>query len=546
MSQFIPPKATEAEALSIILADGELLYDETNKVFRMGDGRTPGGNKMEGIGNIATQGASGMMSKEDKAVLDYLGGVSVMPDANSKNLGRCARFIGLTEAPLYYGHVYRCVYDGNAYVWQDTADYVFQVNAIPAAQSALNGLVVVFLGHAAGFVYGHVYQCLYEGGVYKWKDTGDFFNGVTEMPVAEANLEGYLVYYVGTEAGYVRGHHYQCVKDGNSYIWSDIDSAANTLFDWSALASPFLIRDSADTLTMKKGTKIRIDTVDYEATADTTISVVSVLDTGSIAAGKDYYVYLTTDRKFVVSLNSTYPSGTLDDGATPFSAVNTRKVGGFHTLCTSVGTIADHPLSGYVEGDILPASVWCMNHRPYSEPAGMVYCADLDFWVDIYLQSGTGASTASVFGGTTTDTRCQPDHAEDMFRVNKELLSDAEFSAAAEGSNQKTAISGAADPVTTGGHIDSANRRMISNIGCEDMCGALWQWLRDVGPAGGSGWASLPGDKGSTHGAVYALLAGGYWNDSSNCGSRSRTGAHGRAPLYADDGARGRSRSLKV
>lgn len=76
MAKFIPPKATEAEALSITPDEGELIYDETGRVLRMGDGVTPGGNKLQGLGNVASPSANGLMSKEDKAKLDGLGGVA--------------------------------------------------------------------------------------------------------------------------------------------------------------------------------------------------------------------------------------------------------------------------------------------------------------------------------------------------------------------------------------------------------------------------------------------------------------------------------------
>jgi len=33
--------------------------------------------------------------------------------------------------------------------------------------------------------------------------------------------------------------------------------------------------------------------------------------------------------------------------------------------------------------------------------------------------------------------------------------------------------------VVMNGLVDTANRRMVSNIGCEAMCGVVWQWLRD-------------------------------------------------------------------
>jgi hypothetical protein len=100
--------------------------------------------------------------------------------------------------------------------------------------------------------------------------------------------------------------------------------------------------------------------------------------------------------------------------------------------------------------------------------------------LDIYLASGTGAATVSVNGGTISDTRTHFDFMDDGHAVGKRLLSDDEFASIAAGSNEQTNISGSADPVTTGGHSDTAARRMISNIGCEDCCGAMYQWLSDV------------------------------------------------------------------
>jgi hypothetical protein len=205
--------------------------------------------------------------------------------------------------------------------------------------------------------------------------------------------------------------------------------------------------------------------------AATSFAVADKLDTGVMEAGKNYYVYVCEDGEIVVSLNSTFPAG--------YSADNSRKIGGFHTLCAAVGVIAGHTLTGFASAAILPASVWCLNHRPWCSPEGMVYSERARVWVDIYLQSSTGATTASVYGATITDTRVWHDHVEDLAAVNKRLLSDHEFAIIAEGSNQKTNIFGSADPVTTGGHVDTASRRMISNIGVEDACGALWQWLRD-------------------------------------------------------------------
>ena len=307
-------------------------------------------------------------------------------------------------------------------------------------------------------------------------------------------------------------------------------------------AGPFLVWNGAHSLRMLSGTGISVGSGGFSTYEDIELDVADLLDTGTIQAGKDYCVYLTTDKTFVVSLNSTFPTGTLADGATAFNAGNTRKIGGFHTLCVDAGEIDGHPLSGFSAGDILPASVWCLNHRPYSEPAGMVYCEALDFWVDIYLQSGTGEATASVFGGTITHTRCQPDHTEDMFSVRKKLLSDEEFSAAADGSNQLTVVSGEFQE-TTGGHVDMAGRRLVSSIGCEDCCGNFWQFLRTSGPAGGDGgvWAEIPGGKGNMLGNIFSIFAGGYRLSNENSGPRARGGYNPIPHLGSGISARGMS-----
>jgi hypothetical protein len=199
------------------------------------------------------------------------------------------------------------------------------------------------------------------------------------------------------------------------------------------------------------------------------------MDAGAKAAGTDYFVYACTDGttlSFKISANSTTPTG--------FDANHSRKIGGFHTLCTAVGTIAGHTLTDYAQTDILPASIWDLKHRARcGNNAGMVYDSKCGLWIDIYLTSGTGASTLSVNGGTISDTRDWNRFVDDGGAVGKQLLDDGEFQLAAEGSNMQTNIAGSADPVTTGGHSDTAGRRMISNIGCEDMAGALNQWLRD-------------------------------------------------------------------
>jgi hypothetical protein len=209
------------------------------------------------------------------------------------------------------------------------------------------------------------------------------------------------------------------------------------------------------------------------------------------------------------------------------------KLGGFHCECLNIGTISNHPLTGFLTGDIVPMSVWDQLHRPTCSPDGMAWCDQAKLWVDIYLQSGTGASTASVFGGTITDTRIWNDHVDDLFAVGKRMLDDSEFQVVAEGSNQKTNITGSVDPVTTGGHVDTASRRMVSNFGLEDCCGVMHQWLRDqsyrnddASYLGTWSYYTIPGNKGSFYKQGGAgdvkLLAGGNWSNGTTCGSRCR------------------------
>lgn len=265
----------------------------------------------------------------------------------------------------------------------------------------------------------------------------------------------------------------------------------------------------------------------------------AILDSGTtLQAGKEYYVYVVWDSdanecKLVCSLNSSYPQG--------YSSTTSRKIIWFHTLCAGAGTIAGHLANGYAAADIIPNSIACLGFRPKSSPDGMVYIDAIDKWVDIYLQSGTGINTASVFGGTITDTRYYQNHVEDMMSVDKILPNDVQFTALAWGSNQKTAISGAKDWVTTGGHVDTANRRMIGQYFVEDACGFMWQFLNSTCASGGTGWSTINTDlgSGSYFGSCFVLRAGGDWSDGADCGVGCRNGNNSRGTLNDNNSCRG-------
>ena len=189
-------------------------------------------------------------------------------------------------------------------------------------------------------------------------------------------------------------------------------------------------------------------------------------------------------------------------------------IGGFHTLCADVGDIPGHPLSGYKAGDPLPGSLWNLNHRAKCESnAGMVYDRTRDLWVDIYLFSSPDRKIRhESFGNYVKLAQEQ----------GRRLPTHEEFSSLAEGSNEMTNIQGSKYYDMTGGHIDTLSRRMISDIGCEDCAGLVWQWLSSADPSD----------------PKYHLIAGGFWDNAANCGSRCRDAYNYRWNTSTHIGAR--------
>jgi hypothetical protein len=318
----------------------------------------------------------------------------------------------------------------------------------------------------------------------------------------------------------------------------------------------------------------------WQITEDMFISdAQTLLDTGStFIAGKDYYIYAVlggdnASASLSISLNTTAPAnGTTD---------NSRKIGGFHTICASAGTTRqyvrggqtiNHDLNGWLAGDILPLSIWDLKHRPRQDETpqpGLVYEKYLHNWVDIYGQSGTGLLTMSAYQGTLTRTRQYVNHVEDMFCVGKILLNDEEFAAAALGSPEQVAVNGASESAATtggaGGRTATNGARILSYCGCEEMVGCLWSWLRTTSAGGRTGYMvgqtdAVPtyggitassssygpylqaGGKGSFWDLSCALLAGSSWSDSSGCGSRARLAGLARSLGTANIGGRGRAR----
>lgn len=350
-------------------------------------------------------------------------------------------------------------------------------------------------------------------------------------------------------------------------------------FDFSAA--------NKQTLKIAADTHIRVGSTVVHFDADTSIDLSETINAETSPNGKDWYVFLDAEGNVTCSLTKAEASGK-------------KRIGQFHTLCVdagtsvtgivpteltdtgnnflikqydanedpdfyafynkpmtaittgsayNVGTVA-HPLSGFEANDILPESVWCLTFHPAcSSYDGMVYDRDCDIAVDIYLQSGKGKATRSAFGATHTTSRSQWNHEEDMRAVGKRLLKDHEFTSIASGSNEKTNITGGSDENTVGGHVDTAGRRMISFIGCEECCGYLLQWLDELcGILFDTEWADNDGQGsfGQQFRDNYCLCAGGDWVDSTRCGSRFRYAGNVRLSVNVFLGARGTAGVIRL
>ena len=351
-----------------------------------------------------------------------------------------------------------------------------------------------------------------------------------------------------------------------SIKWQNIDAQAYKLNadnlhqihpELNSISKPFLVAGSTSKKHLKVFAHTAIKVINqgvhkvFQTLTDIEFNAENNLDTGgSLQAGRDYYVYVCDNgadkASLVVSLNSTYPYG--------YNANNSRKIGGFHTLCVSVGTISGHPLSEYVAGEILPASVWCLNHRPRSNPEGMVYDSGSGIWVDIYLSSVAGGNLVSVNNGVIADgASAEKFHwykfAQWLARVKKRMPTQLEFFGLSLGANQGTNIQGSVDPNTTTGHVDTSGRRMISNIGCEDTCGVMWQWGLEAGGGGSSSWENAfdsndTGVAGQHNLAPNRPFFGGNWLSGAGCGSRGSYWEASPLAMHSDAGVRGVSEPM--
>ena len=326
---------------------------------------------------------------------------------------------------------------------------------------------------------------------------------------------------------------------------------ANREFEYK---QPNFIFADKQYVTIKAGTAIRKANGDTFYTENDFLKPISeILDTGSIENGKDYYFYLDNQGQLIASLNENLPVGT----------TNAVQIGGAHTLCVGVTESnapallndsfwMNHPAIGYNAGYFIPNSSWTPAFKSAAKTGnkGMAFVDynNIRIWVDIYLLSGTGASSASSYAGTISNDRQYQNFFWDLIQVGKMPASRDEFMVFAEGSNQKTVIAGAAIPSDkkTGGYLDTAGKRMISGFFIECCCGYLWQVSRIISANGSSNWNQFADTRrGATFGIPNVVILGGGYGNSADCGSWAVSSSTNLLRSVVGDGCRGVSLHLE-
>lgn len=261
----------------------------------------------------------------------------------------------------------------------------------------------------------------------------------------------------------------------------------------------------------------------------------------ALALGDDVYLYAVQSDDgragLIASTNITAPGG--------YTSANSRKIGGFHY--GRVRPVANRYDTAYAPAvQIVPNSVWDLQHRPTCDPTGMVEVVPGKLWVDIYLNSeGSGTWPENIpvsrYGvpPIKDDIYARVDFHLLARNAGKRLPSAEEFLTYAEGApqgnygNNDTAWSATTNtgPTNTG-----AVAKAVSMFNVVDAAGNLWEWLDDhydLGDYNGSvtpyAWNQTAVDVGkdsaTPRGAVFhvswrSFFGGGGWADGVHAGAR--------------------------
>ena len=249
-----------------------------------------------------------------------------------------------------------------------------------------------------------------------------------------------------------------------------------------------------------------------------------------LSVGDDVYVYAVQDdsgvAKMLASYNSTYPDGHDD--------TSSRKTGGFHYGRVRGLADAYDDTAGTTE-QIIPNSIWDLQHRPKCDPTGMIEVVPDQVWVDIYLASTDGANwpetkTLSEYDAiplSGDDGYAYYDYRRLVRNAGKRLVTMDEALAMAYGVPQGATNAGAR--INTGQHTDYGFD-CVSCLGADQPSGNLRQLLKDnlFDRDTTHAWAdeqNVGKDESENHGQIRhadarCAIFGGHWDSTDEAGAR--------------------------
>lgn len=265
----------------------------------------------------------------------------------------------------------------------------------------------------------------------------------------------------------------------------------------------------------------------------------------ALALGDDVYLYAVQGDDgragLIASTNITVPGG--------YTADNSRKIGGFHY--GRVRTVAQRYDTGIIPAtQIVPNSVWDLQHRPTCDPTGMVEVVPGKLWVDIYLASeGSGVWPENIpvsrygVAPIKDDIYARVDFHLLARNAGKRIPTAEEFLTYAEGAPQGNAANNDtawSATTNTGPTNTGAVAKAVSMFNVVDAAGNLWEWLDDhydLGLENRTAWSTdivnvgkdAAFARGQTYTYVYgasdtsswrSFIGGGRFDDGVSCGSR--------------------------